>query len=841
MSAGIKVGKNNNGSSSQQPNGSMPKVVGPNVQGHREEYQLVRRLQSALFGGVYEAKGLSSGRDFAIKVLHKSELSKAQESTSIEFCEVPLSEIRFADLMRGYEHVMEAEEHFEDAYCFYVVFELCRGGDLLEALKQKPHGFDEPHVQYLIQQAARGLAYLHKRRVAMQDVSLENMLLHVQESTGHYQVKVCDPGQAVVFELDQNGEEIPVNFRGLVGKSFRPPELHEQRPYSATKVDSWCLGWSTFYLLTAQPLFMSADPVQQDADWLLFQNGEFATLFQQKSNLCSPTGLDFIFRLLQIEPRRRMSITDALGHKWLKDPKILPVLASKELLPEALLDHDEDTWRQQGEATDGAYETAEQLQGNEETSVGIDGAKSPVSSFSPPPLSPKSGVTGSEPPPRAGQLNNPASAASLPAVGQYQAGSAQPSLVQQVSAGPRRVRNLPQSPRIGNAPQNLQLPERYADLRERGRPFLQGTPGRFAKLVATVHSPVPNPASPVIAGVAGPTRVLRAASPMQSSSDLASRLTYSPPPQVRSSSPSLLRLDTEGQSRSPLLRNTSTVPTGGLPPKAEEQSAAPGGGSRGRAWAFRSESQAGDYGGAHKRTGSGDTAASLASETYAASLGRAKTAQAAQALVPRQARQGASSPHVSWHQQQLHPPEVAQGRLPLSPARSSLTRPGAAQLQQRSPSPLGHTHSPQPRAAPVSQAPALGGAVSPPHVARSPSPRGYTARVTTEGVAFNWSGPPLSPRAGSPIAERRQVTTVSRTASPSGGASHMGSPQMLSWQPGTLANGGAVGGFAWAPDPPSPRIRTSPRQLSPLHAHHTVKALVGGVGASVLPRWAPPL
>lgn len=333
MSAGIKVPKSPPGHS----NGVMPKVVGPNVQGNREEYQLVRRLQSALFGGVYEAKGLTSNRDFAIKVLHKSELTKAQESSSIEFCEVPLSEIRFAELMRGHEHVMEAEEHFEDAYCFYVVFELARGGDLLEALKQKPHGFDEAHAQFLIKQAARGLAFLHERKVAMQDVSLENMLLHVQESTGHYQVKICDPGQAVIFEVDQNGEEMPVNFRGLVGKSFRPPELHDQVPYAATKVDSWCLGWSTFYLLTAQPLFMSADPAQQDSDWLLFQQGDFATLFQQKSNLCSHQGLDFIFRMLQIEPRRRMSITDALNHHWLADPTILPVLAPKDVLPEYMV------------------------------------------------------------------------------------------------------------------------------------------------------------------------------------------------------------------------------------------------------------------------------------------------------------------------------------------------------------------------------------------------------------------------------------------------------------------------------------------------------------------------
>merc|ERR1719163_1356177 len=89
-----------------------PKIVGPNITGKREEYRLERRLQSGLFGGVYEAKGLSSGRSYAVKVLHRSELHKAQRASSIEFCEVPLSEVRFAEIMRGHQHVMQVEDHF---------------------------------------------------------------------------------------------------------------------------------------------------------------------------------------------------------------------------------------------------------------------------------------------------------------------------------------------------------------------------------------------------------------------------------------------------------------------------------------------------------------------------------------------------------------------------------------------------------------------------------------------------------------------------------------------------------------------------------------------------------
>lgn len=145
---------------------------------------------------------------------------------------------------------------------------------------------------------ARGLAELHERRLAMQDVSLENYLVfyypskavsasiksigeakgqvaakdlvkHLGDRDKIVRIKICDPGQAEKFEVDSNGVEQKVRYRGLVGKSFRPPELSRNTlfngqgdlpmEYLATKVDSWCFGWSTFYLLTATPLFMSAD------------------------------------------------------------------------------------------------------------------------------------------------------------------------------------------------------------------------------------------------------------------------------------------------------------------------------------------------------------------------------------------------------------------------------------------------------------------------------------------------------------------------------------------------------------------------------------------------------
>lgn len=709
-----------------QQNAPPTKVVGPNVKGKREEYQLIRRLQSALFGGVYEARGRSSGKDFAIKVLHKSELAKAQECNSIEFCEAPLSEIRFAELMKGDEHVMEAEEHFEDQYCWYVVFELARGGDLLEALKQKPRGFDEAHAQYLIRQAAKGLAFLHRRRVAMQDVSLENMLLHVNEQTGHYQVKVCDPGQAVVFEVDNHGEEKLVNFRGLVGKSFRPPELHDQSPYVATKVDSWCLGWSTFYLLTAQPLFMSADPAQQDADWLLFQQGDFTTLFQQKSNLCSATALNFIFRLLQIEPNRRMSVTDSINHPWLADP-IPPVMAAEELLPESLR---KGKWEQEP----APVKDSESIAPSPSSKTVSGGTIAPNSG---------SATMSLTSVPQGSTLSWSASGSNvLPTwnTATIHNGSGQSPVL--------RVRSPPRSPRLsGHAALAPRMPT------DRRRPKGLGH-GRAAYVIATAHSPPPGVAS-AFQTVPQRASATRTASPLQAKV-LQSAIIRAPSPTQYVSGPPVdahaFYRDGRPAFRTP--RSSSRASVEPKPDATEMDSSL-----RGRAWAFRGD---GTDVPSHGRLGSGDvtkdTQGSL--RAYSPMHGSVPTVLP---RVPSPAPMPAGWAHV--------------GRAAQSPPRSQ-----AAFHFPRSVSPI-----PVQGAIMRTASPAAHGVGA---TMRTASPGIVVARGS-EAIGFSWSQAPptFSPRTGSPVA-----MAFPRQASP--GASAAMKP-----------------GFAWSPEPPSPRI--SPRTYSP--------------------------
>ncbi|XP_026194107.1 uncharacterized protein LOC34620911, partial [Cyclospora cayetanensis] len=284
-------------------------------------------------------------------------------------------------------------------------------------------GLSEGVARRLLYQALLGLSSLHRRGIALQDFSLENCLLFVSppansrpqhtdasqyegclpEDDWEVTVKVCDPGQAVCFRVRPSphcccgaaaaaaaaevllqcccpgAQEEPTPYAGSFGKAFRPPESFPledtssttsdggEHPYLASRVDSWCFGWSAFYLLTGQALFARAAPVWDlsatgppaegaeaafsspslsgatrflpsfaeakqlfarstdsaaaSPPWrrcLLLWEGRAAEVWEELgvSDSLSPQFLQLVVQLMQPKGSDRLSLTAALKHPW---------------------------------------------------------------------------------------------------------------------------------------------------------------------------------------------------------------------------------------------------------------------------------------------------------------------------------------------------------------------------------------------------------------------------------------------------------------------------------------------------------------------------------------------
>ncbi|TRY53334.1 Protein kinase [Cryptosporidium tyzzeri] len=324
--------------------------------GNLETYKITDTLQDSLYGKVYQGYGEDSGKLVAIKVLSKNDIITKEMNRLLP--ETPLAEVFFADEMANHEYLATIRDVFEteDSHC--IISDLADGEDLLELLRKNRYGLSEDQTRICMKQAAIALSKCHERGFALQDFSLENCLLYSviedkdlndenqsenieiendNESIKgeifnnncdcnkivkkRFQIKVCDPGQAVRFGRYSQEIEMPVPYLGCVGKKFRPPEIFAGRPYIASKVDSWCLGWSTFYLLFGTELFESVHNIDNDIRWQWYSMGyrDYLYTYLGIKEKLSTDARSFIESLVHPDPIHRISIKEALNHPFLRD------------------------------------------------------------------------------------------------------------------------------------------------------------------------------------------------------------------------------------------------------------------------------------------------------------------------------------------------------------------------------------------------------------------------------------------------------------------------------------------------------------------------------------------
>jgi calcium-dependent protein kinase len=129
------------------------------------EYTIGQNLGSGSFGTVRRAVHKKSNQTRAIKILKKSE--QDQEKLFLE-----------VDILSKLSHpnIMQIYEFYDDAINFYIVSELCNGGELFDKISEKGI-FSEAEASKIIKQILSALAYSHANNIVHRDLKPENILL----------------------------------------------------------------------------------------------------------------------------------------------------------------------------------------------------------------------------------------------------------------------------------------------------------------------------------------------------------------------------------------------------------------------------------------------------------------------------------------------------------------------------------------------------------------------------------------------------------------------------------------------------------------------------------------
>lgn len=100
-------------------------------------------------------------------------------------------------LLRELDHpnILRLIEIFRDEQSLCLVTELCKGSNLIEAIKKRDN-FSEQEVAFIIWQLLLAVNYCHKKDICHRDIKMDNILLE-EESLN---VKLLDFGYACLID-----------------------------------------------------------------------------------------------------------------------------------------------------------------------------------------------------------------------------------------------------------------------------------------------------------------------------------------------------------------------------------------------------------------------------------------------------------------------------------------------------------------------------------------------------------------------------------------------------------------------------------------------------------------
>ncbi|XP_015714367.1 hormonally up-regulated neu tumor-associated kinase homolog A-like [Coturnix japonica] len=262
-------------------------------------YLVGRMINKGSFAKVMEGLHIPTGEKVAIKVIDKR---KAKQDSYV------LKNMKrepWIHQMIKHPNVVQLYETLETDNSYYMVMELCLGGDLLDRICDKQR-LAEREVRRYTRQILSAVGYLHCHGIVHRDLKIENFLLDENNN-----IKIVDFGLSNTAKFEGLSQELLHTQCG--SPAYAAPELLAHRKYGP-KVDVWSIGVSTFAMLTGTlPFTVEPFNIKQ-----LHQKMVIGEISPIPSDI-SPGAVHFMQSLLEPDPAKRPGVKEAMKHKWLNE------------------------------------------------------------------------------------------------------------------------------------------------------------------------------------------------------------------------------------------------------------------------------------------------------------------------------------------------------------------------------------------------------------------------------------------------------------------------------------------------------------------------------------------
>ena len=291
----------------------------------KNKYEVLGVVGEGAYGIVYKCLNKETNKYVAVKKFKETQDKLVQKTMK--------RELAMLQLLR-HENVVEFQESFVSKGNFFLVFEYVEK-NLLEVLEESPHGLSPKLIRSLVYQMCKAVSYLHKNNMIHRDVKPENLLIDE-----NFNLKLCDFGFARKVKLNKYNNHIDTMTDYVATRWYRAPELLLSGGIYGPEVDYWAIGCIMGELADGNPMFAGEDEVDQ-LDCIIkilgnlpenlvnmyyenpIYNGKELlkikkpeTLAKRYLGILSPTAIDFMKGLLELDPSKRLSGENVFKHKY---------------------------------------------------------------------------------------------------------------------------------------------------------------------------------------------------------------------------------------------------------------------------------------------------------------------------------------------------------------------------------------------------------------------------------------------------------------------------------------------------------------------------------------------